>query len=84
MNDIIYLLYDARVRHLTGAASNRFFLDNCNRSYWYGDGHRCAAKFSMCFCVLPCLSDVNLIQCNDCNQDFLGQACFENHKNNGS
>ncbi|XP_043268101.1 uncharacterized protein [Venturia canescens] len=80
------ILYYERSNHfqpilnLRGAVGCRDFCSSCNAQCRRLD-HRCKKKkCPRCFTTPPCdTASNNIIECNDCEREFYGIACFNNH-----
>ena len=91
MRGIINLCYDARKKHfdtilnLTGVAKTKFFCCLCNKRYHHIEQHRCAKICLSCSVSPFCETrSIDFDKCAQCNRDFFGVSCYENHKKGGS
>lgn len=90
ISGVIYLCYDPDTHHfdtiinLTGAVGKAFFCSHCNKQYKYVEQHVCKYTCASCFFTPPCATDVEMIDCTDCNRKFFGHTCFRKHKEDKS
>ena len=68
---------------MPGFFGKDYYCHTCKKSYTHRDKHKCPKKCLSCFsydsgCKGP------EITCNNCNRTFLGQKCFDKHKQNRS
>ena len=84
---IIYLYKNKNhfdvITSMPGFLGKDYYCHTCKKSYTHRDKHKCPKKCLSCFsydsgCKGP------EITCNNCNRTFLGQKCFDKHKQNRS
>lgn len=62
----------------------KYYCEQCNKPYSH-KGHICVRNCDRCLKNPPCDNTVVYkIVCDDCNRDFHGQICFEQHKRTDS
>ena len=86
-NGMIYL-YKSRnhfdiISSMPGLLSKDYYCHDCKKSYTHRDKHKCESKCIACFKYGLCrFNDVGIITCNDCNRQFFGKECYDEHKRN--
>ena len=88
---IINLCYNSNAKHydtilkLIGVSRTKFFCTFCNKCFNFIDQHKCLKTCSKCFVSPACKTDnVDLIKCSQCNRNFFGNMCYDNHLKDGS
>ena len=84
-NGMIYLYksnnhFDV-IKSMTGFLDKSYYCHNCKKTYSRVNEHKCKSKCNACFSYGNCRSTLERsIACTDCNREFFGKACFEEHK----
>lgn len=56
-----------------------YFCKKCIKGYVGKTSHECAGTCSHCYGSDKCIEE-NIIHCEECNREFVSQACFNRHK----
>ena len=81
----IYILINSDKTHADSLLSIKAFLKydhfcvHCFKGYQNYTWHKCQYKCPKCFDNIVCVKE-NPIYCEDCNQKFASQSCFNKHK----
>ena len=84
-NGMIYLYKSKNhfdvISSMPGFLSKDYYCHSCKKSYTHRDKHRCLAKCVACFKYGGgCNKSTNKVTCSDCNRQFFGEACYNEHK----
>ncbi|XP_063994390.1 uncharacterized protein LOC135171709 [Diachasmimorpha longicaudata] len=72
------------IQNLPSFFGVKYYCEHCNKPYTT-QGHVCDRTCDRCLKNPPCDSTiVDKIVCDDCNREFHGQLCFDQHKKPGS
>src|SRR6266853_982068 len=79
VNALIKLYYDNNhfdvITSITGFMAQKHYCEECNKTYQ--DVHHCTLRCEQCLNHTKCHGD--MISCTNCNREFFGQSCYNNH-----
>ena len=68
------------ITSVTAAFCCTYYCEFCNIPYEHKNEHRCAAQCPACQKAPPCIGTLDRVLCKDCNREFRGPNCYEEHK----